>query len=188
MSASSLKNHTFEVIVVIIALVMMMALVGCSSSGSQSQPTSQASEGSHASGKADETIFHMDFPAEPEYKYSEEPGFPAETFIAQSDDCFVFVMVSRVNLDLEGEDPYDYAARHIYRTLKESFSLNISEPQIIKGTFDGCPAGYITLGSQDGTSYVFGLSTLGDDFVLDCFVQSKSKETVEEVGSSLSLR
>ena len=67
-------------------------------------------------------------------------------------------------------------------------NTNVNENDIDKGSFDGHPAGYISLGDQDGEPTVFASTILGDNFVLNLFVKTNTNEHLDEVMNSFSLK
>ena len=158
------------------------------SAQSQIQTSSPAPANSSSTKLVDSAIFSIDFPTEPTYESSDEPGFNTETYTAKTDDCYVLVAVDHVTLDLENENPYDYAATLTYSFLNNTVNTSVDENDIEKGTLDGYPAGYISLDSEDGESTVFATSILGDEYVLDLFVKANSKQRLDEIVNSFSLK
>lgn len=147
--------------------------------------TTQSLQGSQ---QHEDDVFSITFPTKPEYESSEEGGVLAEYYKAKTDGCYVFVEVNRVNLDLQGENPYDFAAELTYSFLTKRVNTTIKEEDIDKGTFDGCPAGYVWLGSEDKGSVVLCSSMLGKDYVLYIIVEADTNEKIEKILDSLSLK
>ena len=190
----AIKKERYAAIVAI--LIALLVLAGCSSnanqtqtqSQSQSQTPPQSSESSQTSKQANDAVFSIDFPAEPTYESTERSGVVSETYTAKADDCYVLVSVDHVTLGLGDENPYDYAASITYSFLSSMINTSVDESGIEKGTLEGHPAGYITLDSQDGGSYVFASSILGDDYVLNLFVKADTQERLDQIMDSFSLK
>lgn len=132
-------------------------------------------------------MFTIDFPAEPTYKSEERSGVLSETYEAKADDCYVFAIVDHVTLDLGNDNPYDYAASITYSFLSSFVNTSVDESGIDKGTFQGYPAGYITLDTQDSGTVIFASTILGDEYVLSVFVKADTKDRLDAVVDSLKL-
>ena len=193
------KAQKFCLYIVLTTLITaLVILAGCSSNADQTIASSQSSEESKTSREAssqqaeskpaDGAVFFIKYPVEPTYESTTENGVHSETYTAKTDDCYVLATVDHVNLDLQGENPYDFAANITYSFLSKTIDTSVAEEDIEKGTFDGCPAGYITLDSQDGGSFAFASSILGDGYVLNLFVKANAKERLDELVNSLSLK
>ncbi len=187
----AIKKNRYAALIVLFASLLILA--SCSSGANQAQTTSQSSglqssEGSQNSQLTDDAVFSIDFPAEPTYESSENSGVLSETYTAKADDCYVMVRVDHVSLDLEGDDPYDFAASVTYAFLGDMVNTSVAEDDINKGTFDGRPAGYISLGDQDGGSVILASSMLGDGYVLNLYIKADSEERLSEVMNSFSLK
>lgn len=154
----------------------------------QSSTSMQSPQDSKSTQLSEDAVFSIDFPATPEYESSDEAGFLAEYYKAEANGCYVFIEVNRVNLDLEDEDPYDFAAELTYSFLTERVNTSITEDDIDKGTFDGCPVGYIWLGSEDKGSVILCSSMLGKGYVLNIIIKADTNKKVETVLDSLSLK
>lgn len=154
----------------------------------QQSSSSTAAQSSQGSQQHEDDVFSITFPTKPEYESSDEGGVLAEYYEAKTDGCYVFVEVNRVNLDLKGENPYDFAAELAYSFLTERVNTTIAEEDIDKGTFDGCPAGYVWLGSEDKGSVILCSSMLGKGYVLYIIIQADTNEKAESVLESLSLK
>ena len=138
--------------------------------------------------QSDNAVFSIDFPAKPAYKSTNENGVLTETYTAKTNDCYVLIRVDHINLDLQGEDPYGYAARITYSFLSSLINTSVAEKDIDKGSIDGHSAGYIYLDNPNDKSVVFASSILGDDYVLNLFVKANTQERLDKVVKSLTLK
>lgn len=154
----------------------------------QQSSSVQPTQGAQSAQQHEDDAFSITFPTKPEYESSDEGGVLAEYYKAKTDGCYVFVKVDRVDLGLEGENPYDFAAELTYSFLTEQVNTTITEEDIDKGTFDGCPAGYVWLGSEDKGSVILCSAMLGKGYVFYIIIQADTNEKVESVLDSLSLK
>ena len=154
----------------------------------QQSSSSTAAQSSQGAQQHEDDVFSITFPTKPEYESSDEGGVSAEYYKSKTDGCYVFVEVNRVNLDLQGENPYDFAAELAYSFLTERVKTSITEDDIDKGTFDGCPAGYVWLGSEESGSVILCSTMLGKGYVFYIIVQADTYKKVESIMDSLSLK
>lgn len=193
------KGSSYIVFIVIYATLLIFSVVGDVTSceladyrnrtnQEQQSSSSTAAQSSQGAQQHEDDVFSITFPTKPEYESSEEGGILAEYYKAKTDGCYVFVEVNRVNLDLQGENPYDFAAELAYSFLTEQVNTSITEDDMEKGTFDGCPAGYVVLGSEESGSVILCSTMLGKGYVLNIIIKADTDEKVDSVLDSLSLK
>ena len=154
----------------------------------QQTSSSQLSQGSQSKQQDESSVFSINFPAEPNYKTSTETGHLIEFYTAEADGCLVYIEVERVSVDFEGEDPYDLADDLTYVFLKDLVNTDITERDIEKGTFDGRPAGYISLEDQKSKTYIFCSTIIDEDYVLNILIKADANSKIEPVITSLALK
>lgn len=157
----------------------------------QAQTETQSSENAQSYDKALGSIFSIEFPAEPTYKYSEDSGIPTELYYAKSDDCYVLIQVVRGNIDLLGEESHDFAASATYSFLKsltKNGDTSFAESDIEKADMNGHPAGYISFSNQSNDAFYFVSSIVGDNYAIDIYIRANSEEAEHKVLDSFTVK
>jgi hypothetical protein len=157
----------------------------------QAQTETQSSENAQSYDKALGSIFSIEFPVEPTYKYSEDGGIPTELYYAKSDDCYVLIQVIRGNIDHEGEESHDFAASATYsflKSLSKNGDTSFAESDIGKADMSGHPAGYIYFSNQSNDAFYFVSSVVGDNYVVDIYIRANSEEAEHKALDSFTVK